>query len=135
MTRNFSEEAATRDETLVQAMCHSIHRSSRIELREWIQAELVALINASELLLLEINDPVAAGIREKIARLQMINRTSLPRASNEYDKVISDVSNGAWANVHDAYTAMQKECSELINIVEELVSMRKVLEPMLPKED
>ncbi len=49
--------------------------------------------------------------------------------------MISDVSNKAWEDVHDAYTVMQRECSVLINIVEELVAIRKLIEPMVSATD
>ena len=116
-------------------MCHSVHRSSLLELREWTQAELVAQINACQFLLLEIRGPVGEEITGTIARLQFIDKNSLPKATEMYSKTISDVSNSFWEDVHDAYTAMQRECSVLVGIIEELVAIRKLIEPMMPKEE
>ena len=135
MQSRFSREAARRDEELVIALCHSIHRNLRRELHEWLQEELIALINAAQLQELELGSPVAEAIRDKIGRLQTINGVSLPNALGAYSKVVSDVSNEAWSDVHDAYVAMQRECTVLVNIMEELVAVRKLIEPMMTGTD
>ena len=131
MTTRFSNEAENRDEQLVKALCYSIHRHTLQELREWIQAELVALINAAELQEIEIGGIVAEGIREKIDRLRTINRLTMPNAIRQYSQIIDDIDKGGWDDVHDAYTALQKECTGMVNILEELVEIRKLIEPMI----
>ena len=135
MTTKFSEDAEKRDEQLIKALCHSIHRHSLQELREWIQAELVALINAAELQEIEIGGTVAEGIRERIDRLRNINRLTLPNAIRQYSQLIDDIDKGGWDDVHDAYIALQKECTGMMNILEELVEIRKLIVPLIDEPE
>ena len=130
MTARFNDEAERRDEDFIKALCYSIHRDLLRELHEWIQRELVVLINEAQIQEIELGDPVAEGIKEKIERMQAINQRSLPNATGQYSQVIKDISDGAWNDAHDAYIALQKECSVLVNFVEELVDIRRLLAPM-----
>ena len=120
---DFFDKAAERDDALVKGLCQAA-RTTRMELREWIEMELKAvLIEAQiqeELLEGEIGDRAHATIE----RLHSITYRDLPEAITNYDDAMTDVSQGGYGNVHDAYDQLQKECSVLERITRDLLDIR-----------
>ena len=129
MTTSFHDWAIERDNELVIGLC-SAARTKRMELREWIEAELKSLLAEAEM-----QEPLSDGllqdqIRDTVKRLRLINQNDLPRAVRAFDDVCSDVSSGSYDSVEDAYDQLESGCMKLVQILKELHEIRTFIGDM-----
>ena len=126
MTSDFHDLQMERDDDLIKGLCAAA-RSTRTELREWVQRELNACIYEAGL-----QEAVAQGvlrdeIEQTVKRLRRINHNDLPQAVRDCDDVADDVSRGGYDNVYEAYDQLQKGCAGLVRIVRELLEIRSFI--------
>ncbi len=126
MTSDFHDREIERDDTLIKGL-YSAARTTRQELREWVQAELKAILIEAEL-----QEKIAEGelrdrIKNTVVRLRTINQGDLPEAVSNYDGVMVEVLQGGFQDVHDAYDQLQQGCAGLVRIMRELLEIRSFI--------
>ena len=126
---NFYGEAIKRDEELVIGLCHAA-RTMRKDLREWAQAELKAVLVAAELQEIQEEGVVKEQITGVIERLRAINQRDLPKADESYNDATTEVMNGGYADVYEAYDKLQMEYAGLIRIMRQLLDERSFIGEM-----
>ena len=120
---DFYEEAIKRDSELVKAFV-SCARATRMEMREWAQTELKAVLVEAELQEPRAAGVILDGITGAVDRLRGMNRLDLSNAIKVFDDVIDDVSQGGFTSVNDAYDRLQMGCMGLVQIMKELQQIR-----------
>ena len=123
ITPDFYDKANDRDAEFIKGLCGAA-RNLRKELREWIQGELVALITAADVLEAQSEGIIKEQVLSAAERLRIINQSGLNDANAIYDDTINEIADGGYSDVHEAYSRLQKECSQLIQIMEELLDKR-----------
>ena len=123
MTSNFLDWAGERDDTLVQGL-YQAARTTRMELRDWAETELKAVLIEAELQGELVGGEIGDRIQTTVERLRIISQRDLPEAIANYDDVMTDVLRGSFEDVNDAYDKLQKECAGLVRIVRELLEIR-----------
>ena len=129
MTFNSPDLITERDDTLIKGLCQAA-RTTRMELREWIEAELKDLIIKAEL-----QEPLLQGdLKEKVERtadhLHTISKRDLPEAVRDFDDTIDDVGGGGYEDVYDAYDQLLNGHSKLIRIMRDLLELRSSIGEM-----
>ena len=119
----FFDKAAERDVALVKGLCHAA-RTTRMELREWVQMELKAVLIEAELQVELKRGEVGEQIEGVVERLRTINRKDLSEAVNDYDSVMNIVMLGGYGDVYDAHDQLLQGCSGLVRIQRELLEIR-----------
>ena len=119
MTPDFYDRSSERDDTLIKGLCGAA-RNTRMELREWIEAEVKALLPMAEM-----HEPLSEGIVKEetsrnVQRLRAISQTNLRNAVQYCDETIDDVSNGGYTDVGDAYDKLHRGRLDLVEIMKEL---------------
>lgn len=99
----------------------------RMELRDWAQTELKALLIEAELQETRAEGVIATQIKSTVERLRFIDRMDLPQAISEFDDMITDVSQGGSTDIYDAYDQLQKACAGLVRIMRELLEVRSFI--------
>ncbi len=123
---DFFDKAAERDDALVKGLSQAA-RTTRMELREWVEMELKAVLVEAELQEGLLDGEIGHRVHATIERLRVINHRDLPEAITNYDDAMTDVLQGGFADVHDAYDLLQKECPVLVRIVRELLDIRNFI--------
>ena len=123
MTSDSHDRAIERDAGLVQAF-RSAARNMRMELREWVQAELQASLVEAEMEAQIADGVLQDRIEQTIARLRKIDHNDLPKAVKDYDDLMEDVSGGGFTDVREAYLQLQQGCDALVRIMTELLEIR-----------
>ena len=123
MTTSFHDWTIERDNTLVKGLCAAA-RSNRNEMREWIEAEIKALLEEAQ-----IKEPVSCGviadhIRKSVETLRHTSTVMFPEALRDYDGVIENVSIGGFDSVEEAHDQLQSGFMHLVRILRELHEMR-----------
>lgn len=126
MTTEFHNRAVERDDILIKGLCHAA-RTMRMELRDWAQTELKALLIEAELQETGTRGVIAGQIKSIVERLRFIDRTDLPQAIGAYDDMIADVSQGGSTDIYDAYDQLQQACAGLVRIMRELLEIRSFI--------
>ena len=126
MTSNLFDEAMRRDDDLIAGLCQAA-RTTRMELREWAQAELKATLIEAELQELQSSGLIQEQIRGAVERLRVIDKTDIPEAIRMFDDVITDVSQGGSEDVCDAYDRLRNGCAGLVQIARELLKIRSFI--------
>ena len=129
MMSNFYDEARKRDEEFIKGLCGDA-RHLRMELREWIQEELRALITEADLLESQADGIIREQIARTLEQLRIINHTDLNEANDAYNDAVNEVAEGGYDNVYEAYNTLQKESSQLIQIMKELLDKRRFIGEM-----
>ena len=123
MALNFFDRAEERDDTVIKGLCQAA-RTTRMELREWVQTELHASLEQGDFEEQAEYGEIRVRIKQAVERLRVINHRDLPQALTYYDDVINDVANGGFEDVHDAYDKLNQGCVGLIRIMKELLEIR-----------
>ena len=126
---NFFDWSAERDETLIKGLCQAA-RTTRMELREWVQAELNASLVETEVRGAIADGIIRDNIRKTEARLRTINHRDLPEAVSSFDDLIDEVLSGGFENVYDAYDQLQQGCVGLMRIMNDLLEIRRFIGEM-----
>ena len=113
------------------ALCHTLERGMVREFRDWIEAELKALIFEAQIQRAETEGTLRDQLDSTIERLEFINRIELPKAARDCTNMIRDVREGVWSDVYDAYDPMQQELGKLVQIVRALLEIRAFVVPVL----
>ena len=95
-----------------------------MELREWAQAELKAVLVEAELQQPRSVGVILGEITGVVDRLRAMDRVDLPDAIKVFDDVMDDVSQGGSTSVNDAYDRLQMGCMGLVQIMKELQQIR-----------
>ena len=101
-----------------------------MELRDWAETELKAVLVEAELHEGIVGGVVGGRIKSTVERLRIVSQTDLPRAVREYDDVMGEVFRGGFTDVYDAYDQLQKGCDGLVRIMRELLDIRSFIGEM-----
>ena len=126
MTSDFHDREIERDDTLIKGLC-SAARTTRQELREWVQAELKAILIEAELQERITEGELGNRIKDTVVRLRTINQKDLPKAVSDYDAVMVEVSQGGFTDVLNAYDQLQQGCAGLVRIIRDLLEIRSFI--------
>lgn len=129
-TNNFRDHAGERDNDFVQALCHTMQRDMLRDSREWIEAELKALITEAQVQQACTSGAIGAELASVIERLGVISRIDLREAVKDCSDKIHDVQEGFREDVYDAYDQMQQEITKMVRIIRALLEIRAFIEPM-----
>ena len=129
MLLNFHDLAIDRDETLVIGLCNAA-RTKRMELREWIEVEVKALLPMAEAHELILIGTLQENMSTTVSRLRQIRQSDLPSAVKSFDDSISEISNGGYTTVEDVYDQLESGCAKLVQILKELHKMRTFIGDM-----
>ena len=126
MTSDFHDRVIERDNTLVLGFCQAA-RTSRMELREWAESEIKAVLVQAEL-----QEPLAEGlikdkVKEVVEQLRTISQTDLPKAVRDYDEVIDEISVGGHTDILDAYDRLEQGTAGLVQIMRKLLQIRSFI--------
>lgn len=133
-TNSFHDSALERDKDLTSALCHTMERDMVRDIREWIEAELKALIFEAQLQQSVSQGIVKDQFDSAAERLQLISRVDLPDAIRECSDAVSNVRNGFWGDVYDAYDPMSQALGKLWQIVRALLELRGSIAPTVNEE-
>ena len=126
MTPDFYDRSFERDNDLVQGLCHNARNTHR-DLREWIEAELKALIFEAEIQMPLVDGPLSDSLRGAVQKLRTISQNDLPEAYTKYNNLIRDVSEGGFTSVDDAYDQIQIGFTPLVRMMKELQQVREFI--------
>ena len=129
MTLNFNDRAEERDDTLIKGL-YQAARTTRMELRDWAETELKAILVEAELQQGIVEGVLGCRIKKTVERLRVISQTDLPGAVRDYDDVMDEVFNGGSTDVYDAYDQLQEGCGELVRTMRELLKIRSFIGEM-----
>ena len=132
-TNRFHDDASERDNNLVSALCHTMRHDMLRDFREWIEAELKALLTEAQIQRAETQGALGEELDGAIERLSLLSRTTLPSAVRDYTNMVHDIREGTWSDVYDAYDPMRQELGKLVDIVRILLEMRNFIMPV-PEE-
>lgn len=123
---NFSDYAYGRDMDLARGLSGSADHI-RKDLRDWIQAELNALIATAD-----AHAPLQQGIigdqvRKLTPRLREINHNDLPEADGDCKAVIDQVHDGGYDDALDAHNRLRNGFDGLLRLVRELQQARNLI--------
>ena len=95
-----------------------------MELREWAESEIKAVLVQAEL-----QEPLAEGlikdkVKEVVEQLRTISQTDLPKAVRDYDEVIDEISVGGHTDILDAYDRLEQGTAGLVQIMRKLLQIR-----------
>ena len=99
------------------------------DFREWIEAELKALIFEAQVQQAESNGIIRDQFDSAVERLQLISRVDLPNAIRDCSDAIHNVRQGFWSDVHEAYDPMAQALGKLVQIVKALLEFRELVAP------
>ena len=125
-TPSFGDRAEVRDQDLIVGLCGPA-RNLRKELRDWIQQEVIAQVNAADLEAVLREGIIADTIEAHVARLRVINTVDLPEADSECDGAIGAVDAGAYDGMEQAYLDLHKGFDALLRLVRELERARSMI--------
>ena len=122
----FSDKAYERDMYLARGLSGATDHI-RQTLREWIQAELIALLATAD-----AHAPLGQGLIadriEKLAvRLRQINHSDFPEADANCSHAIDQVQNGGYDDAIDAYERLRQGHDDLLQLVRELRQARELI--------
>ena len=123
MTSDFHYLALERDDTLIKGLGQAA-RTTRLELREWTESELKALLVQAELHENLAEGEIRHQIKRTVERLREITHTDLPEAIRDYDEVMEELSGGGYTDVLDAHAQLEQGKGSLVRIVRDLLKIR-----------
>lgn len=129
VTFNNAELTSDRDEDLIKGLC-SAARSTRTELRDWIEAELKSSLIEAQMQETLLEGELKNRVQMTVNRLRVINVREFPEAVAGCDGTNDEISNGGYTDVYDAYDQLFKEHAKLVNIVRELLEIRSFVGEM-----
>lgn len=129
MTTIFHDWANERDNTLVKGLCGAA-RSNRNEMREWIEAEIKALLEEAQMKEPLSSGVIGAHIAESIQRLRHISTVVFPDVLRDYDDVINDISGGGFTSAEEAYDHLHSGFTHLVQILRDLQKIRDFIGEM-----
>ena len=125
-TPTFSDRAEVRDQDLIVGLCGAA-RTFRKELRDWVQQEVVAQLNAADAGSDLQQGLMADEIKRHVERLRVINTVELRDEDSECDATIGAVDAGAYDGMERACTELQKGFDGLLRLVRELERSRPMV--------
>ena len=129
MASDFHDLAKERDDALIKGLCQA-SRTTRMELREWAETELKAVLFEGELQERMVEGVLGGEIKSTVERLRIISQRDLPEAVRDYDDVMDEVSSGGSTEVYDAYNQLQMGCMKLVQVLKELQQIRDFIGEM-----
>ena len=129
MTSSFDDGITRRDDDLVRGLCE-FARHSRLDLREWTQAEIKAVLIAAELQEGRVHGTIRESITRVVRRLREIDQQDLREADSLYVDVIEEVRDGGYLEVYEAYEKLQIGSAKYLRIIKELIQIRSFIGEM-----
>ena len=123
---SFSDKALDRDIDLIRGWCGSAHHI-RKDLRDWIQAEVIALCA-----LCDAHAPLFTGIvgdefNKLSLRLRVVDRSELGNADKKCAAIVDEILNGGYEDVVEAHAQLQTGYFDMVQLVTELNQARQLI--------
>ena len=129
-TEKFREDALERDNDLVEALCYIMEKNLVRDLREWIEAEIKALIFEAQVQRAEIEGVLGDQLDSAIERLRHISRSDLRDVVEDFLDAVHNAHEKIWSDVYNAYDPIQQGLWKLVQIVRMLLEIRELVVPV-----
>ena len=121
---SFITNSIRRDDGLVQYLCVDAGHI-RVDLHNWIQDEVTALISSNDLReIMEVAGPLKGAIVATGKRLREINHIALPAANKRSQEVEEEIRMES-GELGRSYTLLMQAQAELLQLLEELLRIRE----------
>ncbi len=118
-----------RDRRLVNGFISGA-RGFRLYYWEWIQEEVKDCKFKAEFLEPALSGTVKSSVQAAIQRLEEIDRRELKEVIDNVDTKCSEIEDGAWNNVLDAFPYLEEGLHRFERLVRELLDIRSLLDSL-----